>query len=111
MIFEAAETVIVERYTGGGTDSYGNPFDAWGEGEPVEILGFDPGSVSEPRLPGHERVVVEPTIYLPAGEVVASHDRVTVRGLLFEVDGGTREWSHPHLSPAGGVAMLRRVEG
>src|SRR5690606_255028 len=103
MLFNPSETVRWEAFQLGAEDAHGNPTESWADPVEKDILAFDPGSTSEPTLPGHDRVVVEPTIYAPSGVVMGARDRVSVRGVLYEVEGVTREWSHPHLDPKGSV--------
>lgn len=105
-----SETVQVQRFQAGAVDTHGNPAEAWDDPEDVGVYGFDPGSTSEPR-DGQDRVIVEPTLYLPHGVVLGARDRVTARGLLYEVEGVTREWRHPGGLRPGNVSTLRRVEG
>lgn len=106
-----SETVQRATFAAGATDAHGNPAESWGAPVSVGVYAFDPGSDSEPREPGTDRVVVEPTLYMPATAVFGSRDRVTARGLLYEVEGATREWRHPDGTLKGNVVTLRRVEG
>lgn len=111
MAREVSEYVERRAFDADGTDAHGNDGESWGEPEPVGIWAFDPGSSSEPRLAGQDRVIVQPTIYFPAGTIFGEHDLVKVRGLDYEVEGETREWRHPNSAFAGNVVTLRRVEG
>ena len=106
-----SETVQWAAFQAGVEDSQGNEVEAWAVAVPVGVYAFDPGSTSEPRLPGQDRVIVEPTIYMPQASIFGAHDLVTVRGLLHEVVGVTREWRHPNGQVKGNVATLRRVDG
>lgn len=106
-----SETVLWESFVSGAEDPQGNEVEAWLPAVPVGIYAFDPGSTSEPRRPGQDRVIVEPTVYMPRTAIFGPHDRVTVRGLLHEVDGVTREWRHPNGQVKGNVVTLRRVDG
>lgn len=110
-----SEHVQHEPYLAGGVDAHGNPTEGWGTPNTVGIYAFDPGSSSEPRLVGREgmdRVIVEPSIYMPSDVVFDTRDRVMARGLLFEVEGVTREWVHPtDTGRRANVVSLRRVEG
>lgn len=101
-------TVEVEPFDSSATDGGGNPVPGWGDAVAVERAVFDPGSSSEPRDPGANRVVVDPILYLPPGSpAIGSQDRVTVPGESgpFEVEGIPRVW------PAGVVVKLKRVDG
>lgn len=78
----------------------------------MTIMAFDPGSTSEPREAGHQRVIVEPTLYLTPGTIFGARDRVTVTGRVYEVEGETRIWEHPDgAEHYGNVVTIRRVEG
>lgn len=106
-----SEYVDWQAYQGTGEDAHGNEVESWADPVSRGVYAFDPGSSSEPREPGHDRVVVEPAVYLPTGTVFGPHDHVTARGLLYEVEGVTREWRHPDGNRPGNVVSLRRVEG
>lgn len=98
-------------FADGAEDAHGNPVESWGSAVSVGIYAFDPGSTSEPRMPGHDRVIVEPTIYGPYGLPFEPRDRCEARGELFEVEGVTRDWKHPTGLTPGSVVTLRRVVG
>lgn len=96
----------------GPPDAHGNPEKAWGIPATVGVFAFDPGSTSEPREPGHDRVIVEPTLYMPETAVFGPQDEVIARGKRYEVEGETREWVHPtEPTRRANVCTLRRVEG
>lgn len=100
-------------YQGGAVDAYGN--DTEGFADPVLLVGrygFDPGSTSEPRLPGQDRVIVEPTLYGPYNMPFKPQDRAVIRGITYEVEGVARQWRNMFSSrEAGAVVSLRRVDG
>lgn len=102
------ETVLWERFTPSAEDAHGNP--VVGHEPPVEvgIWRFNPGGTQEPFIPGHTRVITEPEIYFP-GPAFGAHDRVTVRGVTYEVDGETPAWISDDFT--GHVARLRKVSG
>ena len=108
-----SESVQRLPYQGTGEDAHGNEVQLWGS--PVTlagVYGFDPGSSSEPRLAGHDRVIVEPTLYGPYDTPIESDDRVVVRGDTYEIEGFVRRWKHMRSGHrAGAVATLRRVDG
>lgn len=107
-----SESVTRLPYVAGVVDAYGN--DAVGFGAPVVLdgFGFDPGSTSEPRVPGQDRVVVEPTLYGPYLMPFVPQDRVIVRGLTYEVEGVVRRWRNFYSNrEAGAVVSLRRADG
>lgn len=111
MLRAISEYVDHEAFEAGAVDSHGNPVEAWSTPASAGVYAFDPGSSSEPRE-GGDRLIVEPTLYLPADAVFGARDRVTARGLQYEVEGVTREWVHPtDPTRRANVVTLRRVEG
>jgi len=108
-----SESVEHVPYEGLAEDIYGNETE--GYGSPVELVGrygFDPGSSSEPRQPGMDRVIVEPTLYGPFNMPFLPKDKVIVRGVTYEVEGVVRQWRNMFSNrEAGGVVSLRRVDG
>jgi hypothetical protein len=106
---------VVQRipYEGAGEDAYGNEIDAYGAAVTLTgVYGFDPGSSSEPRIAGQQRVIVEPTLYGPYDMPLLPRDHAVIRGLTYEVEGEVRQWKHMHTNrEAGAVVSLRRVDG
>ena len=106
---------VVQRvpYVGSVEDAHGNETETWGS--PVTLsgeYGFDPGSSSEPRQPGSDRVIVEPALYGPYDMPFLPRDRAIVRSKTYEVDGEVRQWKHKRTNRlAGAVVTLRRVDG
>lgn len=106
-----SEYVEHEAFVAGATDETGNDIEAWLDPVTVGIYAFDPGSSSEPRE-GNDRVIVEPTLYMPSDVVMKPRDLVTVRDKKYPVEGETREWVHPtDPTRRANVATLRRVDG
>lgn len=105
------ETVLRLPFIPGPDDSHGNPTKTWGAPQSVGVYAHDPGSTSEPRRPGHDRVIVEPTVYGPFGMPFESQDLCIARGLVYEVEGEVRDWKHPNGPAKGSVVTLRRVDG
>lgn len=107
------ELVLRIPYVGTAEDAHGNETDSWGA--PVElegVYGFDPGSSNEPRRPGQERVIVEPSLYGPFDMPFLPKDKALVRGDTYEIEGVVRRWKHMRSGhEAGGVVTLRRVDG
>lgn len=106
---------VVQRipYAGTGEDAHGNEVESYGAAVTLTgVYGFDPGSSSEPRLAGQERVIVEPTLYGPYDMPFLPRDHAIIRGLTYEVEGEVRQWKHMHTNrEAGAVVSLRRVDG
>ena len=107
-----SETVQWERYDGSGEDSHGNEVESWLPAIDLGIYAFNPGGTDEVVLPGHDRVLATPTIYVPSSRILSPKDRVAVRGERFEVVGVTRDFRNPFNSSMNGCSVdLRRVEG
>lgn len=107
-----SESVGHLPYLGSGEDAHGNEMESWGPLVVLEGFGFDPGSSSEPRVAGLDRVIVEPTLYGPYGAPFQPRDHVVVRGETYEVEGEVRQWKHMRSNRrAGSVTSLRRVDG
>lgn len=108
----AGVTASLLRYETGEPDVYGNDTASWSEVALLKGCAFDPGSTSEPRLPGQERVIVEPTLYAAYDSPVEPQDRLIVRDVTYEVDGITRRWENPFSGrQLGCVITLRLVTG
>lgn len=105
-----SEYVTRAAFLGTEEDAHGNEGESWGAGSQVGVYAFDPGSTSEPR-DGGDRVIVEPTVYMPSKTVFNPRDKITARGVEYEVEGVTREWRHPNGPRKGNVATLRAVSG
>lgn len=107
------EVVLRVPYVGAVEDAHGNETASYGAAVAlVGVYGFDPGSSSEPRIAGQQRVIVEPTLYGPYDMPFLPRDRVIVRDQTFEVEGEVRRWRHMRSDRlAGAVVTLRKVSG
>lgn len=111
MFRQVSELVQHGAFEAGAEDSTGNPVERWAAPVSVGVYAFDPGSSSEPR-DGNDRVIVEPTVYMPHSLVFGHRDVVWARGKRYEVEGETREWVHPtDITRRANVVTLRRVDG
>lgn len=106
-----SESVQHQPFIAGAEDAHGNPVESWGAAVSVGVYAFDPGGSVEPVVPGHDRVITEPTLYAPEGAVFGDRDRVTARGVLYEVEGVTAVWRHPNGLRPGNVINLKKVDG
>lgn len=105
-------TASLMKYQAGELDAYGNDTASWSEVALLKGCAFDPGSTSEPRLPGQERVIVEPTLYAAYDAPVEPQDRLVIRDLTYEVEGVARRWENPYSGrQLGCVVTLRLVTG
>jgi hypothetical protein len=107
-----SEYVQHKTYSGTGEDAHGNETEQWAPAIALGIYAFGPGGSSEPLLPGQDRVITVPTIFLPSTAVVAARDRLTVRGKAFEVDGDSLDFHNPYDSSMDGKTInLKAVDG
>jgi hypothetical protein len=111
-VYPFGETVVFEAPTSGSDDAHGNPTVSWGAPVSVEGCAFDPGASQEIFEPGRNPVTSSPRVFAPAGTVVSARSRVTVRGLVFVVDGDPAVWVNPYTGSTPGVVVnLERVGG
>ena len=107
-----SETVQHSTFQGGAEDAYGNPIDGWADPVDLGIYAFNPGTTTEPFLPGHDRVITQPAMYVPEGAHINSRDRITVRGDVYEVDGVVLDYRNPYDSSMDGIQVnLKAVTG
>lgn len=107
-----AEYVSRLPFLSGATDSMGNEIESWGPAEDVGIYEFDPGGSTEPPLPGHDRVITTPTLYLPYGCPFRPHDKCVIGGNVYTVEGHPATWKHRRTGrEVADVVKLKRVEG
>ena len=102
------EQVSWEKYSSELEDAHGNPIEGHEPAVDVGIWRFNPGGSQEPVMAGHTRVISDPELYFP-GPQFGALDRVTVRGVVYEVDGEQPAWVNDDFT--GCVARLRRVAG
>lgn len=95
---------------GGTEDVYTPPLDQPGGAHLV--FAIYTGSSEEPKVAGHDRVIVDGSMIGPAG-IVSPHGRVTHNTLgAFEVVGEPEDYNNnPWFQPGVVVYNLRRVEG
>lgn len=112
MSFPLAQTVQHEPYIPGAVDSHGNPIRTWGPPVDVEVYGWSSPSSTEPKMAGHDRVIVDVEVYAPSTWIVHAHDHVTVGGTVHDVIGEPEDYNHgPFRWKPGIVVNLQRVKG
>ncbi|WP_193510479.1 hypothetical protein [Cryobacterium sp. BB736] len=101
-----------EVYAGMGEDRHGNEIELWNPPVELGIYAFNPGGTAEPAGADQDRVISLPTIYVPNSAVVGPHDRFTVRGQRFDVEGDIRDFRNPYDSSMNGLSInLKGVAG
>ena len=103
------------------TNRYGDLEADWDNATSLDIVGcaVHPAGTSEDTDPARTAVAIRWNLFLPPGSDIASGDRVTFDGTLYEVDGMPLAWSGSSGIAANGVfgvldhiaAQLVRVEG
>lgn len=77
----------------------------------IKGCAFAPGGSVE-LVQGQDMVTTQPVLYMPTGTVVKPTDTVTVRGVTYDVDGGSNDWRSPFTPWAPGVVVnLKAVTG
>lgn len=107
-------TEYVDRlpYLGEVRDADGDWVDAWGPPERVGIFEFAPGGSVEPLLPGQQRVISTPTIYMPYDCPFGPYDKCVIDGVTYQVEGKPAPWKHRRTGrEVGSVVNLKEVAG
>lgn len=104
-----SETVQHAVFESGAEDAHGNDAEAWAEPVGLGIYAFNPGGTSEPLVPGHDRVITNPTMYAPSEATVGPRDRITRASVLYEVDGYALAYSNPYDSSMNGLEIKLKV--
>ncbi|MGP3708490.1 hypothetical protein [Gordonia paraffinivorans] len=87
-MLDAKFDVLHLPYTGVDLDAYGNEVDTWGPGQAKKFITFGQWNGSEPKVVGHERVVVDTTIITrPEFGRVLPKDRMVIDGIVYDVVG------------------------
>lgn len=112
MSFPLLFTVGVRAFTPGAGDAHGNPVEAWGSATTHSVYGWSAPSSTEPKLAGHDRVVVDLELLAPEGFPAQPRDLVVVDSDDFQVLGYVEDFNNgPFGFRPGLVVNLRRVEG
>lgn len=111
-MFPTPYTVQRLPYVEGATDAHGNPVESWGAPEDVAVYGWAAPNSTEPKLAGHDRVVVDVEVYAPTS-FAGPRDKVTLpAGKTYRVEGEPEDYNHgPFGWQPGYVVNLSRVEG
>lgn len=117
MSFPTPFTVGHHTYSSTTEDDYGREgitFTPARDADGVEkaVYGWANPTGTEPKLAGHDRVVVEMELYSPPAFNPGPHDLIDLPGGQFEVIGYPEDYTHgPFGFQPGYVINLRRVEG
>lgn len=98
--------------TSGEDDAHGNPVAGWSDPVDKRVYGWGAPNSAEPKLAGHNRVVVEVELLVPPDFDCSPQDRVVLDGAEYDVLGTVESFGHnPFGWNPGGIVNLRRVEG
>ncbi|WP_280430033.1 hypothetical protein [Nocardia brasiliensis] len=114
MRFPTPYVVLSQRFSEGPEkDARGNPVKKWSNPFAQSVIAFGPPQSSEPKLAGHDRVVVELELFVPPEFVAAHQDKQKLPdGSVWSVLGAIEDYTHgPWGFAPGGVVNLKRVEG
>lgn len=112
MTYPTPYTVTTEAYIKGVTDPFGNPVDSWGPPVTQVVIGWAPPVSTEPKIAGHDRIIVDLELYTPSVFSASPRDRITIDGQKYSVIGypeGTE--GNPFLWSPGKVVNLQKIEG
>jgi len=112
-MFAAGETVVRLRASLV-EDRYGNLVRDWEQAERLDIpgCGVAPRTSDEETEQGRQGVIVGIAVYAPAGTDISPHDRMEVRGEVYEVVGEVADWRSPYTGWHPGIVVnLSRMEG
>lgn len=105
------ETVLISARTQTGTDRYGKPVYGWAPSVSVNGCAVAPrGSAEGPQV-GRQQVITGVSVYLPGQPQVGPYDRLTIRGVVYEVEGEPGDWRSPYSGRRGTEVAASRVEG
>ena len=104
-------TVGHRAYSAGAEDDYGNESAGWGAPIVKPVYGWGAPQGSEPKIAGHERVVVEVELLVPPEfGAVSPRDRMVLDGVEYDVIGPAESFDHnPFGWNPGGVVNLKVV--
>lgn len=105
-------TVGVRAFLPGAEDEHGNPIEDWAPATPHKVYGWSAPSSTEPKMAGHDRVIVDVELLAPEGFPAKPRDLVVLDGVEFQVLGYAEDFNHgPFGFRPGLVVNLQRVEG
>ncbi|WP_078344594.1 hypothetical protein [Mycobacteroides chelonae] len=93
-------------------DAHGDAIDKWAPAVPRPIYGAGPDMSNEPKIVGHERVIVDMVMLVPPDQTYGPRDRETIGGNVYECVGFPESTEfNPFGKHFGAVVNLRRVTG
>lgn len=117
MTFPAIFTVRVHAWSAGTDSDYNEPADVYtppktAAGTAYSVYGWSAPLSTEPKLAGHDRVVVDVELLMPPTVPIHAHDLVDLPDGQYEVVGEPEDYNNGPFNFAPGlVANLRKVSG
>lgn len=112
MTFPLLFEVGVQAFTGSGVDAHNNEIETWSDTTQHRVYGWSSPKSDEPKVAGHDRVIVDVELLAPEGFPARAHDRVILPDGVFDVIGYAEDYNHgPFGWKPGLVLNLRRSEG
>lgn len=111
-MFPLTIPVLHERHIGDDEDELGNEVRIYAPPVEVMVFGLEPPKSSEPKLAGHERIVVDVEMYAPQSMGANPKDRVAVGGKKYDVVGEVEDPNiNPWFQPGLVTINMHRIEG
>lgn len=117
MTFPLRYTVGIHTMSTTGLDAHRNPAKVYTPpldqpGTPVKVYGWSTPFTTEPKLAGHDRVIVDVELLVPPGFPSAPGSVIDLPVGQFEVIGEIQDYTRgPFGWEPGGVVNLRRITG
>jgi len=116
--FPTPFTVGVHTWSAGADSAYNEPADVYtpaktSAGTEYKVCGWSAPTSTEPKLAGHDRVVVDVELLAPTSVPIHAHDLVDLPDGQYEVIGEPEDYNHGPFNfvPDVLVANLRKVSG
>lgn len=102
----------IKRYQEGAEDAHGNPVEAWGVPELVDVYAIAPTSSTEPSEPGRAAVIDGLSVLAPDDFEIDAKDRAVYKGSEYSIEGNLANWNEGPFSFQPGFQFnLKKVEG
>lgn len=95
MTFPFGTTITVLRDSPGGLDDYNNPVTSTTTSTDIVGCAVAPSGSTEPAALGRNGLVVDLTVFVPAGSDILFTDRIKIAGVVYSIDGDPADWSNP----------------
>ncbi|WP_280485358.1 hypothetical protein [Nocardia cyriacigeorgica] len=113
VMFPTPFTVQTRAYSQGpDKDPRGNLIERWADPVVQPVIGWGAPQSAEPKVTGHDRVVVELELFVPEGFTCGPKDKILVGNIEYLVLGFPEDYNHgPFGFRPGCVVNLKRAVG